>query len=107
MRLIIFKPLKTIYLWIKLMVNLKELVAQSCQLLNSMDYNPPGCPWDSPGKKTGADSHALLQGIISTQGSNLGLLHCRQILYHLRHQGSPTVNLRFLKTSLKPDLTKL
>ena len=26
-----------------------------------------------------------------TQGSNLGLLHCRRILYHLRHQGSPTV----------------
>ena len=26
---------------------------------------------------------------ILTQGSNLGLLHCRQILYHLSHQGSP------------------
>ena len=25
---------------------------------------------------------------ISTQGSNLGLLHCRQILYCLSHQGS-------------------
>ena len=25
----------------------------------------------------------------STQGSNLGLLHCRQILYHLSHQGYP------------------
>ena len=23
-----------------------------------------------------------------TQGLNLGLLHCRQILYHLSHQGS-------------------
>ena len=29
-------------------------------------------------------------GIFSTQGSNLGLLHCRQILYHLSHQGSPS-----------------
>ena len=28
-------------------------------------------------------------GIITTQGSNLGLLHCRQILYLLSHQGSP------------------
>ena len=28
-------------------------------------------------------------GIFLTQGSNLGLLHCRQILYCLSHQGSP------------------
>ena len=40
------------------------------------------CPWDSPGKRTGVGCHALLQGIFLTQGSNLGLLHCRQILYH-------------------------
>ena len=33
--------------------------------------------------------HFLLQGILSTQGLNLGLPHCRQILYHLSHQGSP------------------
>ena len=26
-------------------------------------------------------------GIFLTQGLNLGLLHCRQILYHLSHQG--------------------
>ena len=32
--------------------------------------------------------HFLLQGIFLTQGSNLGLLHCRQILYYLSHQGS-------------------
>ena len=29
--------------------------------------------------------HSLLQGIFPTQGSNLGLLHCKQILYYLRH----------------------
>ena len=34
--------------------------------------------------------HFLLQGIFPTQGSNLGLLHCRQPLYHLSHQGSPS-----------------
>ena len=28
--------------------------------------------------------------IVPTQGSNLGLLHCRQMLYHLSHQGSQT-----------------
>ena len=27
--------------------------------------------------------HSLLQGIFPTQGLNLGLLHCRQILYNL------------------------
>ena len=33
-------------------------------------------------------SLSLLQGIFPTQGSNPGLLHCRQILYQLSHQGS-------------------
>ena len=33
--------------------------------------------------------HFLLQGIFPTQGLNPGLQHCRQILYHLSHQGSP------------------
>ena len=46
-------------------------------------------PWNSPGKNTGVGCHSLLQGIFRTQGSNLGLSHCRQILYHLSHQGSP------------------
>ena len=32
------------------------------------------CPWDSSGKNTGVYCHALLQGIFSTQGSNLHLL---------------------------------
>ena len=32
-------------------------------------------PWDSPGKNTGVGCHALLQGILPTQGSNLNLLH--------------------------------
>ena len=33
--------------------------------------------------------HFLLQGMILTLGLNPVLLHCRQILYHLSHQGSP------------------
>ena len=33
--------------------------------------------------------HFLLQGIFLTQGLNLGLLHCRQTLYHLNYQGRP------------------
>ena len=46
-------------------------------------------PWDFPGKNTGVGCHFLLQEIFLTQGLNPGLLHCRQTLYHLSHQGSP------------------
>ena len=38
--------------------------------------------------------HSLLQGIFLTQGLNLGLLHCQQILYHLSHQGRRLVTNR-------------
>ena len=47
------------------------------------------CPWNSPGKNAGEGSHSLLQGIFRTQGLNLHLLHCRQILYCLSHHGLP------------------
>ena len=40
------------------------------------------CPWDFPVKNTGVSCHFLLQGIFPTQGSNLHLLHCKQLLYH-------------------------
>ena len=33
------------------------------------------------GKNTGVGSHSLLQGTFPTWGLNLGLLHCRQIVY--------------------------
>ena len=33
------------------------------------------CPRNSPGKHTSVGCHFLLQGILPTQGSNLGLLH--------------------------------
>ena len=53
-------------------------VSVSCSImsdsLQSMDNGPPG-------KNTGVGCHALLQGSFLTHGSNLGLLHCRQILY--------------------------
>ena len=71
----------------------RVLVAQSClTLCDPMDCNLPGllCPWDHLGKNTGGGSHALLQGIFPTQELNLGLLHCRQIPYHMSHQGTPS-----------------
>ena len=47
-------------------------------------------PWNSPGQNTEVRSLSLLQGIFPTQGSHLGLLHLRQILYHLSYLGSPS-----------------
>ena len=38
---------------------------------------------------SGVGSRSFLQRIFPTQGSNPGLPHCRQSLYHLSHQGSP------------------
>ena len=65
-------------------MKVKVKVSQSCPTLrNSMDC--------FPGQNTGVASLSPLQGIFPTQGSNPGLLHCRQILYQLSHQGSPTL----------------
>ena len=51
---------------------------QWCATRDPMGYSPPVrllCPWNFPGKYTGAGCHFLLQGIFPTQGSNLCLLH--------------------------------
>ena len=67
------------------------LVAQSClTLCNPLDCSLPGSSvrGDSPGKNTGVGCHALLQGMLPTQGSNPSLPHCRQMLYCLSHQES-------------------
>ena len=47
------------------------------------------------GTNPGVGCYVLLQGICPTQGSNPGLPHCRQILYHLSHQGSLCTSLQF------------
>ena len=71
-------------LW-RLLIKVKLKVAQSCPTLcGSMD-------WNSPGKNTGMGSHSFLQGIVPIQGSNPGLLHCKQILYQLSHKRSPRI----------------
>ena len=79
------------------LVKVKVLVTQSCPTLcDSMDYNlsyQAPHPWNFPGKSTGAGCHFLLQGIFLTQGFNPGLPLCRQILYHLSHQGSPWLRI--------------
>ena len=67
-------------------------VCESCSpvLCNPMDCSPPGSP-----------IHEILQARtlewvampfsrdLTSSGMEASLLHCRQILYHLSHQGSP------------------
>ena len=63
---------------------MKVLVTQLClTLCDPMDCSPPG-----------SSVHGILQtrvlewgAIAFSQGLNPGLLHCRQILYHLSQQG--------------------
>ena len=71
------------------------LAAQSCPVIcEPVNHRPSdsSVQGDSPGKNTGGGCHALLQEIFPTQGSNPSLLHCRQILYQLSHQGSPRLS---------------
>ena len=68
------------------------LVTQSYPTLcDPTDCSPPGSSvhGDSPSRNTGVGYHFLLQGIFPIHGWNPGLPHCRQILYHLSHQGRP------------------
>ena len=63
--------------------------SQSClTLCDSMDCSWPGFSVHRilQARNTRVDCHFLLLGIFPTQGSNPGLLHYRQILYHLSHQ---------------------
>ena len=104
-------PLATPFTWLTFLWSstqrdlppLPSSVCVSCSVMSNplrpMDWSRPGSsvhgilqadPWDSPGMNTGVSCHFLLQGIFPTQESNLCLLwlqHCRQILYHLSHQG--------------------
>ena len=43
-------------------------------------------PWNSSGQNAGVGSLSLLQGLFPIQGSNLGLPHCRRILYPQGHR---------------------
>ena len=60
------------------------------------------CPWNSLGKNTGVNCHALLQGIFPIQGSNLYLLyllHWQTDSLPLHHLGSPFSYLGVLISS--------
>ena len=81
-----------IYIYKHIWKEIESEVAQLCPTLyEPMDYSLPH-----------SSVHGIFQarvlewvvipffrGIFLTPGSNPGLLHCRQTLYHLSHQGSP------------------
>ena len=80
------------------------IVTQSCPTLcDPMDCSSPGSSvhGESPGKNTGVGCHFRLQG------SNLSLLHWRQILYHLSHRGSRRPTSIIYRKSLLKDLSFL
>ena len=52
---------------------------------NSLQPHGPYSPWNSPGQNTQEGRCSLLQGIVPTQGSSPGILHCRWILYQLNY----------------------
>ena len=49
------------------------------------------CPWNPPGKDTGVLSFPS-PGDLPSPGMEPGFRHCRQILFHLSHQGSPHIS---------------
>ena len=55
-------------------------------------------PWNTPGQNTGVGSLSLLWGIVLTQESNWGLLHCRQILFQLSYRESASFHSILLLT---------
>ena len=65
---------------------LLRMKSESCSVVSdSLQLHGLYSPWNSPGQNTRVGNLALLQGIFPTQGSNQGLMHCRQILYQLSH----------------------
>ena len=56
--------------------------SESCSVvLDSLQPQGLYSPWNSPDQNNGVGSLSLLQENFPTQGRNLGLQHCRQILY--------------------------
>ena len=75
---------------------MREEQLDTCVLVTECDpvvCSPPGSSVHGILRNTGVGCHFLLQGIILIEGSNSGLLHYRQILYHLSQQGSPYLSL--------------
>ena len=67
-----------------------QLVNQSCVILcDPMELLPVSSVYGILQERILVGSHSLIQWFFPTQGLNLGLLHCRQILHCLRGIASP------------------
>ena len=77
-------------------MKVKIKVTQSCPTrCDTMDYSPPGSSVHEISQARILERVAMPFSRGSTQGLNPGLLHCRQILYRLSHQGSPGTRRKF------------
>ena len=80
-----------------------QLCLTLCDPMDSSLHHSP--PWKSMGFSRQEYQSGLpfpFPGIFPTQGSNPGLSHCRQTLYHLSHQGSSTgLKQKPIKMALK------
>ena len=92
------KPERLTFLWYGSTISIYDVSAgrpsksESWPVVsNSLRPHGLYSPWNSPGQNTGVGSLSLLQGIFPTQGLNPDFLHCRWILYHLSHKGSPRI----------------
>ena len=93
-------------------LKVKVLVAQSClTLCDPMDNGACQAPLSMDFSRqeywSGLGCHFFLQGILLTQASNLGLLNCRQILYHLNHQGRFTPRYFILYVAMVSGIVSL
>ena len=80
-------------------MNVFVLVTQLClTICNPIDSAACSVPlfMEFSRQEYWSDCRILLQEIFPTQGLNLGLLHYRQILYPLSHQGSPNSDISML-----------
>ena len=91
-------------------INRQCLWVQSLQLCSTlcdpMDCSPSGSSVHGNVQARILGYHSLLQGIFPTQGSNSGLLHCRQTLYRMSQQSSPAISI-FIQLFPTPGLTIL
>ena len=75
--------------------------SEHCSVVsNSLQPHGLCSPWNSLGQNPRVCSLSLFQGIFPTQGWKPGILHCRRILYHLSHKGSPFLGLLRRKGNL-------
>ena len=75
---------------------MKVKVTQLCPTLcDPMDCGPPGSSVHGIHQARILEWVAIsFSRVFPTQGLNLGLLHCRQILYYLSHQGSLWISIK-------------